>query len=333
MTSPTDLARLIQDQQIGEARNLEEATVRQAVGNADDLLVEALRLTLTEWIGEFGSATSSGDGDALTRILAAVGERIRTALAGLGARARRAAGSSLPHAVALGAKHARQLVRAAGQRVSSTAGSGARLPRALTDQARGIGDAVSEQLRRAKQLLAANPERFSSLATVLQVARSAVSRVRALLAWLVHTAVNAGTAAVADGMSVGRLWVSEQDACLRCTAYSGRTIRPGGEFPGGLSFDPQQRAAEAPPVSGPPLHPHCRCRAVPWSASWGTGLPNLLRHQAERAVAEGWALPSESGVARVRAARALLNSGVSLPPRVAERAHRAVRTGRFDRAA
>jgi hypothetical protein len=149
------------------------------------------------------------------------------------------------------------------------------------------------------------------------------------VAWLVQQAVGVGSAAVADALGVGRLWVAEQDACVRCAAYSGIVIRPGGRFPGGLSFDPAQRTADADPVDGPPLHPHCRCRAVPWFAEWGDGLPRLLRHQAERAVGEGWSLPSESGAARVRAARDLLDSRRPLPPRVAARARQAVAAGRF----
>jgi hypothetical protein len=133
--------------------------------------------------------------------------------------------------------------------------------------------------------------------------------VRQTVAWATHRAVNDGAAQTAEHYGALLLWVAEPTACVRCAAYAGHITTPGGKFPGGLSMDPRSRTATASPIEGPPLHPACRCRAVPWMPDWDTGpgtLPALLRDQALIAVASGEGRPSESRAARRRAAQALL---------------------------
>lgn len=332
--SPAALAGLVQQRQMDEAAAYEDQVAAEAVGDADDRMAELLAAVAALWAGAFGSTTAAGAGKDLAKLLRTVTERLERALAGLGDRARRALLKALPGAVSLGAGHARAFLRAAGHRVPRDAGAGVRVGAAALREAGRMEEIVREQLDRALRLLAAGGDRFPALAAALQVARSAVSRVRGAVAWLVHGAVSRGSDAVTELLGLSRVWVAELDACVRCAAYSGEVAGPGEPFDGGRSFDPQQSGPAVDTVDGPPLHPHCRCRPVPWSPSWrhdGPSLPELLQQQAAEAIAEGWALPSESGAARIRAARALLASGRRLPPRVAAKARRAISSGRFPR--
>lgn len=329
-----DLAALVQEQQGDEVAAYDQQVQDAAVGDADEHMGGVLAAAAALWAAAFGSTTAAGVGAGLVGLLRTVAERIGTALDGLGDRARQAVLDALPGALKLGSDHGRQFAAAAGKRTASSARNAGRVPPALRREARRLGEAVSEQLARAHLLLDAGPDRFSGVAAAVQVARAAVSRVRAAVSWLVQRTITAGTDAEAQRLGVSRVWVAELDACVRCAAYSGQVAKPGEDFEGGRSFDPRQRDPSAPPVDGPPLHPHCRCRTVPWSPSWrdlGRSLPKHLEKQAAVSVAEGLALPSESGAARIRAARALLASGRRLPARAAAKARRALREGRFDR--
>ncbi|WP_354643868.1 hypothetical protein [Kitasatospora camelliae] len=325
----SSLAALVQERQIPQATDLEERTSAAAVGDTDDLLTEALAAAAALWVSAFGATTAAGSGLALARVLRQVGAGITQALAGLGERARRAVAKVLPSAVGLGVRHAREVARAAGRRVPARAGGRAKPGRDTVMEAARIGQRVEEISRRVEKLLAARPARFSGLAAVVQAARTAVSHVRAAVAWLVHRAVDVGGAAVAADLRLGRLWVAEVDACVRCSAYSGQYAAPGEGFEGGRSFDPAQRGRGPDEVTGPPLHPHCRCRVVPWLISWPIPLPAWLEQRAANAVAEGRAPASESQAARVRAARTVLASRRRLRARAQAAARRAVREGRF----
>jgi len=141
-------------------------------------------------------------------------------------------------------------------------------------------------------------------------ARRAVALVGRAASWALHRAINGGAAQAVRALGARGLWVAEPTACVRCQAYAGRIETADGTFPGGLSLDPAQRAVHAAPIDGPPLHPNCRCRLVPWREEWaprrGLALPDLLREQALLSAAAGRARPSESRAARRRAAQALL---------------------------
>jgi hypothetical protein len=160
--------------------------------------------------------------------------------------------------------------------------------------------------------------------------------VRAHIAWVVNIAVHEGLDAVVQATAPLRVWVAEADACAVCLAYTGRVVKTDEPFPGGLSWDPKQRRTNAPAVDGPPKHPHCRCRVVPWSDSWkadGIPFPEALRREAERAIGYGRARPSESRAVRLRAARELLRTVDDLLPAVETTARTALRNGRFPAAA
>jgi hypothetical protein len=336
MTAAT-LADLAQAQHTDEAAAYEDTVTRQAVGDSDSHMEELLATAAGLWVAAFGSVAAVGAGKELAEFLATVTAKVEQALAGLGRRAVRALRKAMPGALKLGVRQAQAFARAAGH-PPRAAGRGAR---AHPDTGRVLDRlerTVETQIGRALALLdpgLVEGQPFGLVAAALGVARAAIARVRTAVAWLVHQAVNTGARAVADDLGFGRIWIAELDACVNCAAYSGQVAGPGEDFDGGRSFDPLQRGSGPDAIDGPPLHPACRCRAVPWSPEWrrAAGLPDFLQQQAAESVALGNALPSESGAARIRAARSLLASGRTLPPRVAAKARRAVREGHFDRTA
>lgn len=124
----------------------------------------------------------------------------------------------------------------------------------------------------------------------------------------------------------GVVWVAERDACVNCIALSGQVARIGQPFDGSLTWG--DKALQWSGFSGkPPRHPHCRCRLIPWDG--GQETPNALKREAERSIARGWSLPSESNAARLRALDRLLRQGTGLPPSVVRRARQALAAGNF----
>ncbi|MER7814538.1 hypothetical protein [Streptomyces sp. NPDC096153] len=328
MASHRELARLVQDDHTGQVEAVENRLTRGILGDRDDRFTTLTRRALTAWTTAFGSITAAATpGPALRRLLATVRAAVRRFLEGLGLRARRAVEDSLMDAVTLGARQAVEFVRlASGGRAGTPP---ARPSRKLRAAAGDIVDAVKVRLDGAVDLL--RPDRvrhWPDLLNGIALARRALPAVRSHVAWIIGRAVDEGIQAVTAVLSVGKLWVSESDACLRCAAYAGRTAPEDGTFPGGLSWDPRQRHIGAPRIDSPPVHPHCRCRIVPWLDRWDPGFPNALAREAERAVAYGRPA-SESTAARLRAARELLRTRSDLLPDVEARARRAIRTRRF----
>lgn len=276
------LADRIQQGQIDEATAYEQQVQRQATGDSHDVLAEAVTAATALWVAAFGSATAVGAGAALSKVLREAGQAVTAVLSGLGAQAGSAILDAVSGARELGRAQAISTLRAVGMKVP-------RVPRARHDKAilqdvASLQAHVADALARVLRLLAANPDRLADVLTVIGVARAAVSRVRAAVAWHIHKAIDQGAADVADAAALGRLWVAELTACLQCSAYSGEFAAAGTEFEGGLSFDPHQRGQGPDTVVGPPLHPHCRCRTVPWSLSWKIPLPRVLKARARASV-------------------------------------------------
>lgn len=331
-----ELMRMVQDDHTGAVRALEDQAAAQATGDLDGQCDTLARTTLKAWVAAFGAAGAVATaGAVLERIVAAVRAAVNRLLDGLDPRARRAIRDALPGAVALGAAQGVAFVRAAtgrGRRVPTPG-----VPRSLADEAARVTDVIADRRRRALALLARGQvARWSDLLHAIGTARSAGSAVRGHTAWTLGRAVNAGLDAVTDTAHLARLWVSEANACVRCLAYTGLLADGQGHFPGGLSWDPRLRHIGAPAIDGPPLHPHCRCRTVPWSTRWrpdGVPFPVALQREAHRSLAYGRTTGAESRVSRVRAARELLRTEPGLLPAVEARARTAVRTGRFQVAA
>lgn len=330
------LAALAQGAHADAAGTFEARVADDATGRADARMAEAIAAAAGLWVTTFGDLDTRGSGSALADLLATVRERVSRALAGLGRRSRRALAGAIPEAFTLGVRQAQEFAAlGSGRRVRAATGAAIVPLRRTLDAAEGLPRIVREQLDRAARLL--TPEvvegrSFAAVAAGMGTARSAISRIRGAIAWAVHDALNTGIGQVATALRLSRVWVAEFNACVRCQAYAGETTTYRGVFEGGQSWDPEQLQSAAEPIDAPPLHIRCRCRIALWSERWpvrGESLPDLLARQAREAVGRGWSLPSESGAARLRAARRLLDTGESLPPGVAAAARSALREGRF----
>ena len=136
---------------------------------------------------------------------------------------------------------------------------------------------------------------WAGITAAFNHARRAAARIAAAVSTAMGTAAANGARALVTELDraadehPGRkaprtllMWVAEPDACPACAAYSGRTIKPGEKFPGGLSLNPR-RSVFREPVTGPPRHPHCRCVLIPWRHEWarpGASLTAVLRNRA-----------------------------------------------------
>lgn len=335
--SSDDLTRLVQDDHTRQVIGLEDQIAASILRDTDATFAVLIRRTLEAWTRAFGGANRPAvPGTLLDRIISAARSAAVSLLDNLASRGPAVLDGGLARAVVMGAEQGTAFVRAAtGGRVAEVLAPQA--TRTLRDEARRIRDVVHQRRDRALFLLRSDRvSRWSQLLDGLGAARAALAAVRAHVAWVINTAVHEGLDAVVRATSGLRVWVSEADACVRCLAYTGRTAKPGEPFPGGLSWDPRQRRTHAAAVDGPPLHPHCRCRAVPWDDTWpavGVPFPEALRREAERAIGYGRSRPSESPRARLRAARELLRTVDDLLPAVETTARTALQTGRFPAAA
>lgn len=304
------LAAITREQQAEEARRLEEQAAADAEGGTGAALAAVLTAALAAWVAVFGALRTVGSGVSLAAYLAKVRASVDRADGGLGRRAARAIQAALDPAAVMGARHAAEFAEhASGLRVDAPEATASETAR---DDARGIADTVSEQLRLAAGML--SPRMVSvtgwrGVVAGLGAARRAVTLVRSAVAWHVHRSINDGAAQTIRALEARTLWVAEADACVRCLAYSGEFADRDGLFPGGRSMDPASRSTTVAAINGPPLHPNCRCQAMPWRDDWAVGagsLPDLLRAQALRSIASGGGRPSESRSARIRAAQVLL---------------------------
>lgn len=326
------LADLVQQEQAREALALEDATAEDAEGDAGKVLAAAIAAAAAAWVTAFGTLTAAGSGVALAAYLARVRQDAEQALAGLGRRASRALERALAGAAALGARHVAFFGRRAGGGLFDV--PGVTVARDAVLAARGLGDTVTAQWRLAARMLTPGQVRgggWNAVLTGLSTARRALTLVRSAVAWAVHRAINDGAAQVIAEIGARCLWVTEPDACVRCLAYAGRLADQGGMFPGGLSMDPASRVTGAAAVEGPPLHPRCRCKVVPWRDDWARpgerSLPDMLRAQAWRSIASGRGRPTESHAARIRAARTLATQR-GVPDRLRRQARTAAAAGR-----
>jgi hypothetical protein len=327
-----ELAELVQGEQTDAVRTLEDRIAVRALGDLDARFEVLARRSITAWVTAFGSVQAeASDPGALRRILAAIRAAIRRLLGPLGPRATKALDDALAEAVTLAARqHAAFVDDATGRRNRPV---GVRPSRGLRRRAAAIADAVADRRDRALAMLRpSRVRRWSAVQTGIGTARSAIPAVRTHITTTVGEAVNEATQAAIDHTGAKKVWIAERDACTACLAYAGLVVNADADFPGGLNWDPNQRG-KTDPIPGPPRHPNCRCRTVAWDEAWAAegviSFPDSLRREARRSIARGWSLPTESGAARIRAARELLRTGAGLPKSVEEFATLAVRAGRF----
>ncbi|MFE4420434.1 hypothetical protein [Streptomyces sp. NPDC056817] len=269
-------------QQPERLRNLEQQTVATATRPLAAAIAAAQDAAVARWIRE---TVSTKIPERLDALVDWVRQLLQQAFTGKGRQAQRAAEQAAFTAALQGIQHSSKLDAAMRGQATPP------VTPAIGDEAQAAADAipaaVEEEHGHALALLTAaglTAMGLAGLHSVFSRARRAVGRIaRATAVAIGSAAANAARlAARAIGPGVRLLWVTEPGACAACRAYAGRHIRPGGQFPGGLTLDPK-RAVFPTPIPGPPRHFHCRCALVPWSPAWpvtGTPLPTLLRQRA-----------------------------------------------------
>ncbi|MFG2970796.1 hypothetical protein ACGFZS_46760 [Streptomyces sp. NPDC048288] len=222
----------------------------------------------------------------LQALIEHIRKSLQAAFYGQGAYAMREAQRAAYTAAALGIQHASRitaLLRGVPSPANVPVETGP-----VADRAAGnIAAAVQEEHSHALALLTTAGLTAYGIAGVKAVfsrARRAVTRITAGVAVAITSAAANAALTLARylGPGVRLLWVAEPGACPACAAYAGRSIRPGGHFPGGLSLDPA-RTVFLTSIPGPPRHPHCRCSVIVWHPNWrtrGTALPVLLQQLA-----------------------------------------------------
>lgn len=334
------LIELVQGKQIEAVQALENRAVQAATKSGFSAIDLAVRAATEGWIKAFGSASADGEaGAALTSLIRGASSGVTESLAGVHKGAVKAMDDAVLDAMKL----------ALGQSATFVAdASGAKAPSvSLPDppaqakaDAEALGKTVAEARTKALKLL--NPRTvlqlgLRGLLAPLATARQAVESARRMISTNVNRGVDVVQKAVAKANDdpddpILEVWMVNRDACARCAAYAGEVIAQGKSFPGGLSWDPKTREANAPAVR-PPLHPNCRCKTVPWRESWKkpgqVSLPEAARRESERSIARGFSLPSESNASRVRALKELLKTNPQLPKTVLAAAKKAAESGTF----
>lgn len=332
MATPEELARLVQYDHAAEITGLEQGLIAAILGDIDARFTALAARTVAAWTAAFGAPDAFAvPGPALRRLLATVRSAVRRIVGNVGERAASALADALPSFTTVASRQSAQFMRAASGTAARRLPT--RLPRALVERASAVAAAVEERLGRALAALrTAVVARWADVATAVGIARLVTSTVQQHVVTTVGETINHVMAGAVRRLADRQLWIAEADACVNCAAYSGLTVAADQPFPGGLSWDPNQRTTSAPAVDRPPLHPHCRCRVLPWMPLWETGevpLPLYLQRQARSNIAHGTAGTNESRAARIRAAAELLRSSAVLPPDVRAAAQRAVRNRRF----
>jgi hypothetical protein len=201
---------------------------------------------------------------------------------------------------------------------------------------RGVDAGLRDGLGKAATLAAHGPlATADDIASVQAKALAAVKQTRAQIAWFAHTAISAGTQAVAEETGAQLCWVAERDACLVCLALSGEVVDPGEEFPASATFGTHQMPLfpihEPAPLLGPPRHPNCRCglRLVRPDDRASRDLPAALKREAERSVARGFSNHASNRERLTAADRLLKRTTSRLPKTVRERAKKDMARGQF----
>lgn len=334
------LLELVQQKQIDAIASIEDKAIKAATESRFAAIDDALRSATTDWVKEFGSMSADGAGPALDSMIKNALGASNKALAGLEGSVVTALSEAVGDAVTTAQAQGAAFVegasgKAAAKRVDVPGVD-------LKDARAAVKAAAADGLKESKALLR-KPiiERLGlrGLLSGLRRARNAVSRAQSTITTTVNQHVTKTMQATSTANKAKfEVWVSERDACVNCLAYAGKIVPAGGEWQAGLSWDPKQNDP-VPPKKGngvrPPLHPHCRCRPVPWDPAWArqgeVSLPEAVSREAQRSIARGFSLPSESNASRIRALKELLSGSPTLPKTVLERARRDLKNGEFAR--
>jgi hypothetical protein len=330
------LLELVQQKQIDAIASIEDKAIKAATEKRYAEIDGAVRSATTDWVKEFGSMSADGAGPALDKMIRDALGASNKALSGLEASTVKALSEAVGDAVTTAQAQGAAFVEGAS---GKSAAAKVATPRvSLSEERAAVKAAVADGLKESKALLRKPViERIGlrGLLGGLRRARNALGRVKSTITSSVNQNVTKTMQATSTANKAKfEVWVSERDACVNCLAYAGRVTKVGEDFPGGLSWDPKQKDSKAPGVR-PPLHPHCRCRPVPWDPAWAregeVSLPEAVSREAQRSIARGFSLPSESNAARIRALKELLSGNPKLPKTVLERARRDLKNGEFGR--
>jgi len=325
----------------GQLLALENAASRAAAGPLRKALVDVQRRASVLWARMFGSLESPADPIRLGSFVA----EIKRMFSGANSEPSQVLSGFATKALTMGVEHAAAtlgLERSAAEVEAS-------LSYGVVQSLNTVDAAVAEHLAGAESALdRIAGKSFQDVIPVLAKANRAVTTIDRAASYIVNDSSNTSAAQLADSVGAGRLWIALPDACLSCQGMSGRVAPAGQPFDDGyLSTFTDKPTLPWPAggsFDGPPLHPHDRCRIVPWLGAtvigtpnpWGAqqaigghDLPDALRREARRAVVKGWSLPSESQASRLRAADRLLARGANLPKTVQAYGRAAVRRGRF----
>lgn len=334
--SPEELLKLVQDKQIDIISAIEDKAIKAATEKRYKTIDDALSSATSDWIKAFGSSGAEGSGAPLSDMVRAALGASNGALKGLEGSVISALSEAVGSAVTAAASQGKAFVEAATGEAAE-AGTKPRKP-SLREERATVKAAIKEGESAFKKLLKRNViERLGlrGILAGLNQARNVLSRAKSTIT----TSVNANVEKTMRATSTANkapmeVWVAERDACVRCSKYAGQVVKRGEDWKGGQSWDPKQVDRNAKGVR-PPLHPHCRCRPVPWNPAWAkegeVSLPEAVTREAQRSVARGFSLPSESNASRIRALKALLQSNPKLPKTVLERARRDLNRGEFAR--
>jgi hypothetical protein len=184
-----------------------------------------------------------------------------------------------------------------------------------------------EQRLKGAQKLVAGAQRWGDLTYVMAKANQAATTARSHATYVTNATSNDAVMHVAlSQKNVLLCWFNERDSCIHCAAYAGLTVKPGKLFPGGLTYG--DRAIRTEPFASPPLHHWCRCH-LGIIRKDDLAVPAALKREAQRSIAKGFALPSESDKVRLKAVQKLLESDPKLPATVLNKARREIKSGIF----
>ncbi|MEU6057994.1 hypothetical protein [Streptomyces sp. NPDC047097] len=242
------------------------------------------------WVRAAGARQTTPVGDALKRLVQAIRDLVTRAFTGAGKQAQRDIERAAFNAAQQSAQRGGAVTTA--MRGEPTPPVMPTIGPEAADAAAAVPDAVAEEEAGALALLTTAALTALGLAGITRAfgrARRALTRITRALAVATTSAAAHAVRAIAATINPATrlLWVAEPGACPACAAYAGRSVRPGQQFPGGLSLDPR-RTRFPEPITAPPRHPHCRCVVIPWSPDWrldGTPLPTLLRQHARTGAA------------------------------------------------